>query len=68
MTQSPSKGIKKKVGHGIPCYIEDSKKAVHLHRSKGLCNNYLEGGWGGGGALEEMTTREQERGGVGYKI
>ena len=21
------------------------KKAVYLHCSKGLCNNYLEGGW-----------------------
>ena len=43
VTQSPRKGIKQKVKHGIPCYIEDSKKAVDLHRSKGLCNNYLEG-------------------------
>ena len=52
VTQSPRKVIKQKVEHGIPCYIEDSKKAVDLHRSKGLCNNYLEGGWkirGGGG-------------------
>ena len=40
VTQSPRKGIKQKVKHGIPCYIEDSKKAVDLHRSKGLCNNY----------------------------
>ena len=40
VTQSPRKGIKQKIEHGIPCYIEDSKKAVDLHRSKGLCNNY----------------------------
>ena len=56
VTQSPRKGIKQKVEHGIPCYIEDSKKVVDLHRSKGLCNNYLEGGvvggGGGGGPLE----------------
>ncbi|CAH3173602.1 unnamed protein product, partial [Porites lobata] len=39
VTQSPRKGIKQKVEHGIPCYIKDSKKAVDLHRSKGLCNN-----------------------------
>ena len=49
VTQNPRKGIKQKVEHGIRCYIEDSKKAVDLHRSKGLCNNYLEGGGGGGG-------------------
>ena len=48
VTQNPRKGIKQKVEHGIPCYIEDSKKAVDLHRSKGLCNYYLEGGGGGG--------------------
>ena len=47
VTQSPRKGIKQNVGHGIPCYIEDSKKAVDLHRSKGLCNYYLEGVGGG---------------------
>ena len=47
VTQSPRKGIKQKVKHGIPCYIEDSKKAVDLRRSKGLCNNSLEGGGGG---------------------
>ena len=35
VTQSPRKGIKQKVEHGIPCYIEVSKKAVDLHRSKG---------------------------------
>ena len=46
------KGIKQKVEHGIPCYIEDSKKAVDLHRSRGLCNNYLEEGGGGGGGVE----------------
>ena len=46
VTQSPRKGIKQKIEHGIPCYIEDSKKAVDLHRSKGLCNNYLKGGRG----------------------
>ena len=52
VTQSPRKGIKQKVEHGIPCDIKDSKKAVDVHRSKGLCNNYLEGGWKirGGGA------------------
>ena len=48
VTQSPRKGIKQNVKHGISCYIEDSKKAVDLHRSKGLCNNYLEVGGGGG--------------------
>ena len=52
VTQSPRKGIKQNVKHGIPCYIEDSKKAVDLHRSKGLCNNYLEVGGGGIGKLE----------------
>ena len=52
VTQSLGKGIKQKVEHGIPCYIEDSKKAVDLQRSKGLCNNYLEEGGGGGGGLE----------------
>ena len=41
--QSPRKGIKQKVEYGIPCYIEDPQKTVDLHRSKGLCNNYLEG-------------------------
>ena len=46
VTQNPRNGIKQKVEHGIPCYIDDSKKAVDLHRSKGLCNNYLEGGVG----------------------
>ena len=54
VTQSPRKGIKQKVEHGIPCYIEDSKKAVYLHRSKGLCNNYLERG-GGGVGLENLS-------------
>ena len=52
VTQNPRRGMKQKVEHGIPRYIEDSKKAVDLHRSKGLCNYYLEGGWkirGGGG-------------------
>ena len=51
VTQSLRKGIKQNVEHGIPCYKEDSKKAVDLHRCKGLSNNYLEGGWkmrGGG--------------------
>ena len=43
VTQSPRKGIRQKVEHGIPCYIEDAKKAVDQHRSKGLCNNYLGG-------------------------
>ena len=36
VTQSPRKGIKQKIEHGIPCYIEDSKKAVDLHCSKPL--------------------------------
>ena len=36
VTRSPRKKIKKKIEHGIPCYIEDSKKAVDLHRSKPL--------------------------------
>ena len=63
VTQNPRKGIKQKVEHGIPCYIEDSKKAVDLHRSKGLCNYYLEGG--GGGELKGGHRRklQQERGG-----
>ena len=67
MTQSSRKRIKQKVEHGISCYIEDSKKAVDLHRSKGLCNNYLEGGWKirGGGVIEE---NENKRGRVGCKI
>ena len=34
VTQSPREGIKQKIEHGIPCYIEESKKAVDLHRSK----------------------------------
>ena len=51
VTQSPRKGIKQKVEHGIPCYTEDSKTAVDLHRFEGLCNNYLEEGGGGGGGL-----------------
>ena len=54
VTQNFRKGMKQKVEHGIPRYIEDSKKAVDLHWSKGLCNNYLEGGWkirGGGGEV-----------------
>ena len=51
VTRSVRKKIKPKIEHGIPCYIEDSKKAVDLHRSKGLCNNYLEGA-GGIGKLE----------------
>ena len=61
VTQSPRKGIKQKVEHGIPCYIEDSKKAVDLHRSKGLCNNYLEeAGFGKleGGIGENDNKRE----------
>ena len=67
MTQSPRKGIKQKVEHGIPCYTEDSKTAVDLHRFEGLCNNYLEEGGGGGGVgkLEAGHRRklQQERGG-----
>ena len=61
VTQSPREGIKQKLEHGIPCYIEDSKKAVDLHRCKGLCNNYLEGGGEGGwgvGKLEEGHWRK----------
>ena len=63
VTQSPRKGIKQKVEHGIPCYIEDSRKAVDLHRSKGLCNNYLVGG--GGGGIEE---NDNKRGGGGFDV
>ena len=60
VTQSPRKGIKQKVEQGIPCYIEDPKKAVDLHRSKGLCNNYLEGAWKtrGGDIGENDNKRE----------
>ena len=62
VTQSPRKGIKQKVEHGIPCYIEDSKKAVDLHRSKGLSNNYKEEGKGigklEGGIGENDNKRE----------
>ena len=36
VTRSVRKKIKQKIEHGIPCYIEDSKKAVDLHRSKPL--------------------------------
>ena len=36
VTRSLGKKIKQKIEHGIPCYIEDSKKAVDLHRSKPL--------------------------------
>ena len=36
VTQSPRKVIKQKVEHGIPCYVENSKKTVDLHRSKPL--------------------------------
>ena len=36
VTRSLRKGIKQKIEHGIPCYIENSKKAVDLHRSKPL--------------------------------
>ena len=46
VTQSPRKGNKQKVEHRIPYYKKDSKRAVDLHRSKGLCNNYLKGGRG----------------------
>ena len=48
VAQNPRKGMKQKVEHGIPCHIEDSKKSGDLHRSKALCNNYLEEGGGGG--------------------
>ena len=44
VTQSPRKGIKQKIEHGIPCYIEDSKKAVDLHRSKPL-TYFTDPGW-----------------------
>ena len=69
VTRSLRKKIKQKIEHGIPCYIEDSKKAVDLHRSKGLCNYYLEGG----GEVEKIKgghrkKRQQGRGGVGCKI
>ena len=36
VTRSLRKGIKQKIEHGILCYIEDTKKAVDLHRSKPL--------------------------------
>ena len=36
VTRSLRTKIKKKIEHGIPCYIEDSKKEVDLHRSKPL--------------------------------
>ena len=36
VTRSLRKKIKQKIEHGIPCYIEDAKKAVDLHRSKPL--------------------------------
>ena len=69
MTQSPRKGIRQKVEHGIPCYIEDSKKEVDLHRSKGLCNNYLEEEGGGskirGGSIGENDDNKRE-GGAGW--
>ena len=69
MTQNPRKGIKQKVEHGIPCYIDDSKKAVDLHRSHGLCNNYLEGG-GGVGKLKGGHRRkwQQGKGGLDAKF
>ena len=59
VTQSPRKGIKQKVEHGIPCYKKDSKNAVDLYRSKGLCNNYLEGVGKLEGGIGKMTTRER---------
>ena len=36
VTRSLKKKIKQKIEHGIPCYIEDSKKEADLHRSKPL--------------------------------
>ena len=36
VTRSLGKGIKQKIEHEIPCYIENSIKAVDLHRSKPL--------------------------------
>ena len=36
VTRSLGKEIKQKIEHEIPCYIENSKKAVDLHRSKPL--------------------------------
>ena len=38
------KKVKQKIEHGIPCYIEDSKKAVDLHRSKPL-TYFTDPGW-----------------------
>ena len=35
-TNAVTQKIKQKIEHGIPCYIEDAKKAVDLHRSKPL--------------------------------
>ena len=32
----PGERDQAKIEHGMPCYIEDSKKAVDLHRSKPL--------------------------------
>ena len=36
VTRGLRKKIKQKIEHGIPCYIEDSKKAVDQHGSKPL--------------------------------
>ena len=36
VTRSLGKEIKQKIEHEISCYIENSKKAVDLHRSKPL--------------------------------
>ena len=36
VTRSLGKGINQKIEHEIPCYIENSKKEVDLHRSKPL--------------------------------
>ena len=68
VTQSPRKWIKQKLEHGIPCYIEDPKKAVDLHRSKGLCNNYLEEGGGGGWTMQWKNDNKREGRRVGCKI
>ena len=39
VTRTLRKGIKQIIEHEIPCYIEDSKKAVDLHRSKSLISH-----------------------------
>ena len=55
---SPTNAVTHKArGKGL-----SKKKAVDLHRSKGLCNNYLEGKWGGGGGGIGENNNKRERG------